>query len=111
MFSVFAVAGWAFATVNHRDEKLFAALARAAERRLSEFNLHGIANTAYQWVGDFNAQFVKTALRAFSEREKLVVSWSMFCIVLPLEAFGQLLLCGSLRCFAREERTKITPLH
>ena len=29
---------WAFATVNHEDEKLFAALARAAERRLSKFN-------------------------------------------------------------------------
>ena len=29
---------WAFATVNHRDEKLFAALAVAAERRLSKFN-------------------------------------------------------------------------
>ena len=29
---------WAFATVNCRDEKLFAALAIAAKRRLSEFN-------------------------------------------------------------------------
>ena len=33
-----ANAAWAFATANHRDEKLFAALARAAERRLSEFH-------------------------------------------------------------------------
>ena len=29
---------WAFATVNYRDEKLMAALAIAAERRLSKFN-------------------------------------------------------------------------
>ena len=29
---------WACATVNYRDEKLFAALAVAAKRRLSEFN-------------------------------------------------------------------------
>ena len=37
---------WAFATVNRRDEKLFAALARAAERQLIEFNEQGVPNTA-----------------------------------------------------------------
>ena len=37
---------WAFATVNHRDEKLFAALASAAERQLSDFNVQELANTA-----------------------------------------------------------------
>ena len=37
---------WAFATANHRDEKLFAALAIAAERRLSEFKPQELANTA-----------------------------------------------------------------
>ena len=29
---------WAFAKVNYRDEKLFAALARVVERRLRHFN-------------------------------------------------------------------------
>ena len=33
--------------MKHRYEKLFAALARAAERRLSEFNVQGVANTAW----------------------------------------------------------------
>ena len=39
---------WAYATVGHSDEKLFAALASAAERRASEFNMRGLANTS--WV-------------------------------------------------------------
>ena len=34
---------WGFATVNHRDEKLFAALDLAAERRLSEFQVQELA--------------------------------------------------------------------
>ena len=33
--------------MNHRDKKLFAALARAVERRLSEFNAQDIANLAW----------------------------------------------------------------
>ena len=37
---------WAFATTNHRDEKLFRALARAAEWRLSEFKPQELANAA-----------------------------------------------------------------
>ena len=38
---------WAFATVKYRDETLCAALARAAERRLSDFNPQAVANTAW----------------------------------------------------------------
>ncbi len=34
---------WAFATVRMLDEKLFAALEMAAERRLSEFNVQAPA--------------------------------------------------------------------
>ena len=41
---------WAFATVKHRNEKLFAALARAAERRLSEFKPQELANTAWAFA-------------------------------------------------------------
>ena len=41
---------WAFATVNHRYEKLFATLARAAERQLSEFNSQNGANTAWAFA-------------------------------------------------------------
>ena len=38
---------WAFATVKRPEEKLFTALARAAERRVSEFNALSLANTAW----------------------------------------------------------------
>jgi hypothetical protein len=38
---------WAFATVNYRDEKLLAALARVLEQQLNEFNLQAVANTAW----------------------------------------------------------------
>ena len=37
---------WALATVNCWDENPFAALATVAERRLSEFDSQGVANTA-----------------------------------------------------------------
>ena len=67
---------WAFATANHRDEKLLAALAR----------------WGYQRVGDFNLQDFQIALWAFSQREHVVVSWSSF----PCETFEHLLLCASL---------------
>ena len=33
--------------MNYRDEKLFAALATAAERRLTHFNPQEVANTAW----------------------------------------------------------------
>ena len=38
---------WAFATMDHPDEKLFIALARAAERRVSDFIARNIANIAW----------------------------------------------------------------
>ena len=41
---------WAFATVNLLDEKLFRALAREAERRVSEFNAQNLANTAWAFA-------------------------------------------------------------
>ena len=37
---------WAFATVNLRDEKLFAALTIAWERRLGEVDAQAVANAA-----------------------------------------------------------------
>ena len=39
---------WAFATATHRDDKLFAAVAKVADRRLSEFNAQELANAP--WV-------------------------------------------------------------
>ena len=41
---------WAFATVKQSDEKLFAALARAAEWRVSEFNAQNFANTGWAFA-------------------------------------------------------------
>ena len=36
--------------MNYRDERLFAALAIAAERRLSEFNPQSVANMAWAFA-------------------------------------------------------------
>ena len=41
---------WAFATANYLHEKLFAALATAAGRRLSKFNPQNVANTAWAFA-------------------------------------------------------------
>ncbi len=41
---------WAFATVNHRDEKIFITLARAAERHVSEFKAQEHAITAWAFA-------------------------------------------------------------
>ena len=38
---------WAFATVSHKDERLFSMLAAAAERRMMDFNPQNLANTAW----------------------------------------------------------------
>ena len=38
---------WAFATANQSDAQLFAALGRTAERRLGDFNVQHLANTAW----------------------------------------------------------------
>ena len=41
-----ANAAWAFATADQSDALLFAALATAAERRMSNFNSQDLANAA-----------------------------------------------------------------
>jgi len=41
---------WACATVNYKDEELFATSAIAAERRLSELNAEDVANTAWAFA-------------------------------------------------------------
>ena len=41
---------WAFATVNRPDDKLFTALARAAERRVNGFKPQELANTAWAFA-------------------------------------------------------------
>ena len=38
---------WAFATVGHKDERLFSTLAAAAERRMRDFNSQNLANIAW----------------------------------------------------------------
>ena len=64
---------WAFATVNYLDEKLSAALAIAAGRRLSKFNLQNVANTAWAfatvncWDEKPFAALAKVAERRLSE--------------------------------------------
>ena len=36
---------WAYATVEHKDEQLFRALAAAAQRRMKDFNSQNLVNT------------------------------------------------------------------
>ena len=38
---------WAFATVGHKKERLFTAMAAAAERRMRDFNSQDLVNTAW----------------------------------------------------------------
>ena len=45
-----ANAAWAFAKLGRSDQKLFAALARAAEQRLVEFNAQDLANMAWAFA-------------------------------------------------------------
>ena len=41
---------WAFATVGHKNERLFTALAAAAERRIKDFNSQEVVNTAWAFA-------------------------------------------------------------
>ena len=55
--------------MNYRDEKLFAALARAAERRLSDFNPQDVANTAWAFAAvKYQDEKLFSALARASER-------------------------------------------
>ena len=57
------------ATVNYRDEKLFAALAIAAERRLPEFNPQEVANAAWAFATvNYRDQKLCAALALAAER-------------------------------------------
>ena len=81
--------------MNYRDEKLFAALAIAAERRLGEFKPQEVASTAWAFatvnyrdeklfaalataaerrLGDYNPSFIQIALWAFSRVECVLLS-------------------------------------
>ena len=59
----------AFATVGQKDDQLFKALARMAERRLDQFNWQNFANTAWAFatVGQKDEQLFK-ALAKMAER-------------------------------------------
>ena len=41
---------WAFATLGHKDERLFSTLAAAAEQRMRDFNSQELANTAWAFA-------------------------------------------------------------
>ena len=101
--------------MNHRDEKLFAALARASERRLSDFNARGVANTAWAFatvnyrdetlfaalaiaaerrLSDFSLSSILMALWGFSQREHVLVSRS------HVSHSNSDICCCALRCGA-----------
>ena len=41
---------WAFATVGHKDERLFSTLSAAAERRLGDLGSQGLVGTAWAFA-------------------------------------------------------------
>ena len=61
-----AKTAWAFATASQSDVQLFAALARAAEQRVSDFNMQDLANTAWAFatVSQSDAQLLAALARA-----------------------------------------------
>ena len=61
---------WAFATVKHRDERLFAGLAGAAERRFISFTVQNLANTAWAFatIGNSDAPLFSALARASEQR-------------------------------------------
>ena len=56
----------AFATVGHKDERLFSMLAAAAELRMRDFNSQELANTAWAFatVGHMDEQLFSTLAAA-----------------------------------------------
>ena len=56
-----AYMAWAFATASQRNAPLFAALARAAERRMGDFSLQDVANSA--WGSAMGLQLGTDAVR------------------------------------------------
>ena len=91
---------WAFATAKRLDDKtLFMALARAAERRLSEFNVQELANTAWAFaawkrleakllaamaraaerrLSEFNVQAFVMTLWAYHVCQGVKDAWTLF---------------------------------
>ena len=61
---------WAFATVGHKDERLFSTLAAAAERRMRDFNSQELANTAWAFatVGHKDERLLSTLAAAAEQR-------------------------------------------
>ena len=101
--------------MNYRDEKLFAALAIAAERRLNKFNPQDVANTAWAFatvsyrdeklfaalaiaaarrLSEFNLFSIQMALWGLSQGEHVLVSWS------PVSHSNLDICCSALRCGA-----------
>merc|ERR1712151_177278 len=89
----------AFATAGFPNAELFAVLAKAAERRIGDFNARDLANTAWAFatagflnaelfavlakaaerrIWDFNAQNLAAAFWSFSRHASLTVAWSLF---------------------------------
>ena len=59
---------WAFATVGHKDERLYSTLAAAAQQRMRDFNSQELANTA--WV------FVTVGHLVGHKEERLFTAWA-----------------------------------
>eukprot|EP00747_Dinoflagellata_sp_TGD_P111195 gnl/TRDRNA2_/TRDRNA2_171166_c6_seq1.p1 gnl/TRDRNA2_/TRDRNA2_171166_c6~~gnl/TRDRNA2_/TRDRNA2_171166_c6_seq1.p1 ORF type:complete len:230 (+),score=47.62 gnl/TRDRNA2_/TRDRNA2_171166_c6_seq1:292-981(+) len=65
-----ATLAWAFATLGHSDEKLFAAFARAAELQMHEFNAKSLASTAWAFatLGESDEKLFAALARAAEGR-------------------------------------------
>merc|ERR1711939_656071 len=75
---------WAFATLGLSDAQLFTVLARAAEKRIDDFNSRDLANTAWAFasLGLSDAQLVTVFARAaerhheFNAQDLAELAWA-----------------------------------
>ena len=60
---------WAFVTAGHKEERLFTALAAAAEQRVRDFNSQELANTAWAFAtAGHQEEWLFTTLAAAAEQ-------------------------------------------
>eukprot|EP00747_Dinoflagellata_sp_TGD_P122805 gnl/TRDRNA2_/TRDRNA2_173684_c0_seq18.p1 gnl/TRDRNA2_/TRDRNA2_173684_c0~~gnl/TRDRNA2_/TRDRNA2_173684_c0_seq18.p1 ORF type:complete len:103 (+),score=20.33 gnl/TRDRNA2_/TRDRNA2_173684_c0_seq18:336-644(+) len=98
---------WAYATVNHTDEKLCAMLAGETQQRLTEFGAQNLANTSWAFAivgqqdrrllailarrterhaSDFSEKELEMALWALSRHDCLKDAWSLYDLAGRVEA-------------------------
>ena len=92
------------ATVGQQDEQLFKALASMAERRLDEFNVQELANTAWAFatVGQQEEQLFKAlakmaerCLDQFNAQDLVYMAWALANVNVLIAAMVEERLAGA----------------